>query len=153
MSMGPRERVAATLAFRKADRVPRRDVFEGALSKETAGVLLSEKYGLDLLAFEPADDDARFADLMPALPERRAREALFAGVLGLFLSCQNLRGVPPFAMDTAEDIPFCRALADRLAPFAADMAVAAITRCGAADIPVAHYEAYYDAVSAWDRRW
>jgi uroporphyrinogen decarboxylase len=144
------------VARREANAVYERDDWgrllksvPGGLSREVVEAPLGEKRDLETLRFEPADDDARFAGMTEGLAHRKETEAVFAGVLGLFIGAQRLRGDLEFLVDTIEDPPFAHELVERLAAFTTSMALETLSRSACFDTGLW----VYDELAMTDKPW
>ncbi len=88
----------------------------GGESKQVISYVLSDKSELDALPVESARNPDRLGGILPGLNERKEREAVFAGIMGLFMACQNIRGITQFPVDMIEDPPFAEALIKKILP-------------------------------------
>jgi uroporphyrinogen-III decarboxylase len=86
----------------------------GGESKQVISYVLADKAELDSLPVESGRNPERLSGILPGLAERKEREALFAGIMGLFMACQNIRGITQFPIDMIEDPPFAGALVEKI---------------------------------------
>ena len=78
-------------------------------------VAVQEPRDLDRLVFDPPTMDQRYAGFLGYVAANRDRRCVFCKTGGPYLRTTFLRGEVDFLTDIAEDPPFARALADRVA--------------------------------------
>ena len=76
--------------------------------------------------FESPLDKNRQKAFMDIPPKFKESFALVSGVLGLYMGCSRLRGEVQFLMDIAEDEPYCKYLAERLADFTTELGLSIV---------------------------
>jgi Uroporphyrinogen-III decarboxylase len=89
-------------------------------------VAISEKVKIDDMVFESPQLEERFLKLRNNYERIKERFAPVSGVLGLYMGCSRLRGQEQFLIDMAEDMPFCKHLAEKLMNFTREVGLKAI---------------------------
>jgi len=88
----------------------------GAYFHEVLEVAVKEKSDLDCLEFEDPSADFRYEAFVPRAEQQKAKSrCVFCKTGGPYLRTSFLRGTTQWLMDIAEDPPFARALAGKVA--------------------------------------
>ena len=89
-------------------------------------VAIDEKKKVDIIAFESPGLDERYVELKDSSERVKEQFAPVSGVLGLYMGCSRLRGQEQFLIDMAEDLSFCKYLAEKLMNFTKEVGLKAV---------------------------
>lgn len=87
----------------------------GRFFSETLDSAYADRAAFDRVPFEPPDLDSRYEGFLQQVAAEREKRCVFCKIGGPYLRTAFVRGQVDFLMDIASDVPFAKALVDRMA--------------------------------------